>query len=258
MTKKKVDTMKQTRILMGMPITVEIVDSQVNEEIFTKIYAYFSGIDQRFSTYKKDSEISLINQGKITQKNYSPEMKKIFRLCQKTKKDTQGYFDIYHQGKYDPSGLVKGWAILNAANLISQAGYSNYYVEAGGDIQVCGKNQKGQKWKVGIKNPFSEREIVKILELNTQGVATSGNYIRGDHIYNPQKKSQKEENSLASLTVVGPNVYEADRFATSAFAMGKKGIVFIEKTPGLAGYAIDKNSTATYTSGLEKYVAKIN
>jgi thiamine biosynthesis lipoprotein len=59
---------------------------------------------------------------------------------------------------------------------------------------------------------------------------------------------------IVSLTVIGPNVYEADRFATAAFAMGKRGIYFIEQLPGFEGYMIDAAARATFTSGFERYV----
>ena len=84
------------------------------------------------------------------------------------------------------------------------------------------------------------------------GMATSGTYIRGQHIYNPL--DDKEITEIVSLTVIGPNVYEADRFATAAFAMGKEGINFIERTAELEGYIIHKDGIATLTSGFEKYV----
>jgi thiamine biosynthesis lipoprotein len=54
---------------------------------------------------------------------------------------------------------------------------------------------------------------------------------------------------IVGLTVIGADVLEADRFATAAFAMGRDGIVFIEETPGLEGYAIDNAGRATFTSG---------
>ena len=49
--------------------------------------------------------------------------------------------------------------------------------------------------------------------------------------------------------MIGPDVLEADRFATAAFAMGKDGIYFVEQTPGLEGYVVDINGRATPTSG---------
>ena len=56
------------------------------------------------------------------------------------------------------------------------------------------------------------------------------------------------------MTIIGPNVYEADRFSTPAFAMGRNGIKFIEKQKGLEGYMIANDGVATYTSGFNKYV----
>lgn len=244
--------MKITRICMGMPITVEIVDRKVRENDIEKIFTYFDYIDNTFSTYKPESEINLINRGKIKRQEWSRDMKEVFRLSQLTKEETGGYFDIARQGQYDPSGLVKGWAILNAASSLEQSGFENYYIEAGGDIQVRGRNGSGDRWRIGIRNPKNRQQIVKAVALENMGIATSGTYIRGQHIYNPHEPG-RELQEIVSLTVIGPNVYEADRFATAAFAMQKKGIVFIEHLPGFEGYMIDLQGTATYTSGFTNY-----
>lgn len=233
---------------MGMPVAVEILDK--SETMFAKVFEYFNYVDNKFSTYKPDSEISRINQGKLDLESASEDMKTVFRLSAETKKETQGYFDIEHNGHIDPSGLVKGWAIWNAAEILKQLGAENFYLDVGSDIQASGGNN-GKKWSVGIKNPFNQKEIVKVIYISTEGVATSGNYIRGDHIYNPHGNHLADE--IVSLTVIGPNVYEADRFATAAFAMGAKGVEFIENTKGLEGYMIDKKGIATYTSGFDNY-----
>lgn len=240
--------MKQTKLIMGMPITVEISDTQVSQKDLDEVFDYFIYVDKKFSTYKKDSEISLINAKKLKVKDYSADMQEVLALCEHTKLKTLGYFNILHDGKLDPSGLVKGWAILKAANLIKQSGFVNYYIEAGGDIQVGGKT-----WTVGIRNLFNLKEIVKIVELKNQGIATSGTYLRGQHIYDPFRLGGKIKD-IASLTVIGPNVYEADRFATAAFAMGEKGINFIEELLGFEGYLINFKGIATMTSGFNKYV----
>ncbi|HVU10254.1 MAG TPA: FAD:protein FMN transferase, partial [Phototrophicaceae bacterium] len=164
-----------------------------------------------------------------------------------------GYFDIRHKGTMDPSGIVKGWAIYNAAELLRRQGYQNFYVDAGGDIEAVGKNAQGQDWRVGIRNPFNLHEIVKVLCVSNCGVATSGTYVRGQHIYNPKDETQMIED-VVSLTVIGPNIYEADRFATAAFAMGKDGIAFIERLQGFEGYQIDAAGIATLTSGFAEVV----
>ncbi len=84
------------------------------------------------------------------------------------------------------------------------------------------------------------------------GVATSGTYIRGKHIYNP---FEEKRNNIVSFTVIGPDIYEADRFATAAFAMGEKGIKFIDQKKSLEGYMINERGIATMTRNLTKYIS---
>ena len=245
--------MKEVRLIMGMPVTVEIVDTSANEKTFEEVFDYFRAIDERFSTYKSTSEITAINNGKLDESEWSEEMRLIFTLAEETKKESEGYFEIKTpNGNIDPSGIVKGWAIWNAAQLLQKKDFKNFYVDAGGDIQPHGRNMNGEKWTVGVKNPWNEAENVKIIHVGEEGVATSGTYIRGLHIYDP-KGANRPVDDIVSLTVVGPNIYEADRFATAAFAMGKKGIEFIERLKGFEGYMIDKDKIATMTSGFEKY-----
>jgi thiamine biosynthesis lipoprotein len=245
--------MKQTRLMMGMPITIEIIDPQVRAATFDEVFDYFAHIDEKFSTYKSTSEITAINDGTLAPENASEEMRLVLTMCEETKRETNGYFDIKTpNGKYDPSGLVKGWAIWNAAKLLEKKGFKDFYIDAGGDIQPHGRNEDGGKWTVGVKNPFNEIENVKVIYVDEEGVATSGTYIRGLHIYNPRAGNQPVSD-IVSLTVIGPNIHDADRFATAAFAMGADGIRFIEQLPGYEGYIIDKNQLGTMTSGFEKY-----
>jgi thiamine biosynthesis lipoprotein len=237
---------------MGMPVAIEIADLNAKREVFEKVFDYLISVDERFSVYKKNSEITLYNEGKISKENLSEEMKKVLELSEETKNKTDGFFDIAHEGKIDPSGLVKGWAIYNASKILRQMGFNNFYVEIAGDIEVAGLNSEGKKWAIGIRNPFNKKENVKVVYLSDRGIATSGTAERGQHIYNPQKPKETIKDIL-SLTVIGPNIYEADRFATAAFAMGSAGIYFIEKLADFEGYLIDKNGMAKMTSGFGKY-----
>ena len=245
--------MKETRTLMGMTIIIEIVDSHASQQAMDRVFEYLKYVDEKFSTYKDTSEIMAINRGETKESEASADMQEVFKLAEKTKRETNGYFDIRKpDGQYDPSGLVKGWAIRNSARILDKEGFKNFYVDIGGDVEVRGHNLDGKKWSIGIKNPFNEKEIVKIVHLSNKGIATSGTYIRGQYIYNPHQAGPLEE--VKSITVIGPDVYEADRFATAAFAMGRDGIYFLEKIPGLEGYMIDQDGLGTPTSGFETYI----
>jgi thiamine biosynthesis lipoprotein len=245
--------MHDTRILMGMPITVAIVDDAPGR-LLDDVFDYFAAVDARFSVFKPDSEISALNQGRIAIADVSAEMQEVLGLAERTKRETDGYFEIRRSdGLVDPCGIVKGWAIRNAADLIRRSGARDFYVDAGGDIQTGGVNQDGEDWRIGIRNPFNEREIIKAVTPKGRGIATSGTYVRGQHIYNPREPGQRIED-IVSLSVIGPDVLEADRFSTAAFAMGKAGIHFIEELPGFEGYMVDATGIAIQTSGFKAFV----
>ncbi len=246
--------MRAVRIIMGMPITVETVgDSDAG--LIDAVFAYFDGVDRRFSTYRADSEIEAINRGELAVADYSGEMREVLALAEQTQLETDGFFDIRTpDGRLDPSGVVKGWAIRNAAAIVAGAGVRDFYIDAGGDIQSRGRNALGNEWSVGIRSPFDETQIIKVVYPRGRGVATSGTYVRGQHIHNPHAPGRVIED-IVSLTVIGPDILEADRFATAAFAMGRDGIHFIEQMPGLEGYVVDKSGVATLTSGFQSCCA---
>lgn len=248
--------MRVERSAMGMPVKIDIVDANATEQDIDELFDYFLIIENIFSPFIQNSEVCRINRGEILPNDYSVEMKEILFLAEQTKEATNGFFDIaVSPGKINPVGIVKGWAIYNAAEILAKKGFKKFYIDIGGDIEARGLNHENEKWKIGIRNPFSdepEAGLIKVVFLSDRGIATSGNYLRGDHIYNPFNRA-KALDELASFSVIGPNVYEADRFATAAFAMGRDGIYFIENLPDLEGYAVESNGQATMTTGFEKY-----
>lgn len=246
--------MQQTKLIMGMPITIEVVDQGVLPQNLEEVFRFFRKVDAQFSPYKKTSEVSMLNRKELEFSDVSPEMEEILTIAKTIKEKTNGYFDVTARGFFDPSGVVKGWAIKKAAEILSRNGFQNFFVDAGGDIQVSGLNAEKKQWSVGIRHPFAADKIVKTVRI-TGGIATSGTYLRGDHIYDPHRKGKKIE-EIVSLSVIAHDVLTADLYATAAFAMGKKGIFFIEEVEGLEGYMIEREGMATYTSGFEKYVER--
>ena len=246
--------MRRSRDIMGMPVKIEVVAAS-DTRLHDIGFACLVEIDRRFSPYKPDSEVSRINRGEIDILAVTPDMAEILGLAELTRLETDGYFDIRRPGGgFDPSGLVKGWAIRRAARAIAAAGGTDFYVEAGGDIQCVGHNAAGDPWRTGIRHPAQPDAIVEVLYPRGKGVATSGTYARGHHIYNPHDGAAVA-GEIVSLTVIGDDVYEADRFATAAFAMGDAGLAFLEAQPGLEAYQIDRDGMASMTSGFSSYTA---
>jgi thiamine biosynthesis lipoprotein len=249
---------------MGMPITVAIPDRErqdtlpgtvkfpTTDDAASAVFDHFRGVDERFSPYKPGSETCRIDRGEMAPAAASPEMQEVLRLSEETKRLTDGFFDVWFEGRFDPSGLVKGWAIARAARILEQDGFISFCIEAGGDIEVRGANDEGRPWVIGLRSPFDPEKLTHRLRLQNRGIATSGTYIRGQHIYNPKNGARAEE--IASLSVIGPDVFEADRLATAAFAMGAAGIEFVAGLPGIEACSIGWDGMATFTPGFAEYM----
>ncbi len=244
--------MKQTKLIMSMPITLQINHEQdlLLHQTFQRIFKYFQNIDDQFSPYKLTSQISRLNQDPVHFKP-SRELKEILQICFEYERKTQGYFQINYNGIIDPSGLVKSYAIDKAYSIIKEH-YDDFYLEVGGDIVVSKPIDSVQSWTIGVRNPFEFNQIVKTIVLQNGAVATSGNYVKKNHIFNPLN-GQIIANPV-SLTVIGRSIIDTDVIATAAFAMGPSGINWLEKLSGFEAYMIESDQQATMTSYFEEYI----
>ena len=80
-----------TRIIMGMPIIVEIVDRGATDRELDALWAFFTAVEARFSTYREDSELSRINRGLLAMEDASPEMRAMIDRAVRTGDETNGY-----------------------------------------------------------------------------------------------------------------------------------------------------------------------
>jgi thiamine biosynthesis lipoprotein len=200
--------------IMGMPIVVETRDD-VDPAVLDPVFDWFRRVDETFSTYKPESEISRIARGALRAEDASPEVAWVLERCEQLKTETNGYFDAYAGGSLDPSGLVKGWSVDRAAAIVDSLGLEAYAIYAGGDIVV-----RGGGWRIGIQHPTEPQAYVKVVEVDDGAIATSGAYLRGAHIVDPHTGAPPE--GVLSVTITGPDLATADAYATAAFAMGAR------------------------------------
>ena len=243
--------MEMTWETMGMDAKLQVVGEGDIAKILVQIKQLYRELDEKFSTYKTESEISRYNRHGPSM-SLSREMQFILTECERTKRETQGYFDCHYGTLVDPAGLVKGYAISQAAKLLRSAGYQDFLVEIAGDVQTSGLSEEGEPWKIGIENPFNRQELIKVVGLAGQAIATSGTSIHPNHIIDPL--THKVADQIASVSIVAEDIYDADRMATAAFAMGESGIEFIQKLPGYAGYMVLNNKQALMTESFKQYV----
>ncbi len=246
--------MRRVRDVMGMPVTVDVRDARPDAEraeALDALYAELARIDEAYSPYRPDSLVSRINAGAIDARGADGELREIVALCRRYEAETDGYFSAWREGYFDPSGLVKGWAIDRACRILEARGFSRYFVDAAGDVRTRGEREPGEPWRVGVRHPIERDKVARVILAWDLAVATSGTYEKGAHIYDPH--SGEAATDLLSLTVVGPDILVADVYATAAFAMGRAALDFVERQQGYEAYAIGPDLRATWTTGFAAY-----
>jgi thiamine biosynthesis lipoprotein len=128
----------------------------------------------------------------------------------------------------DLSAYAKGYGVDSIAELLSDFGVVNYFVEIGGEIRVSGTNAKDRPWSIAIEAPDrGTRSVSRIIELSNAAMATSGdyrNYFEHDgqvfsHTIDP-RTGYPVSHGAAAVTVVADSTALADGMATALLVLG--------------------------------------
>ena len=248
--------------LMGTVVGVDVrqpAPLDVVEPALGAFFATLRDIEARFSPFLADSEVSRIADGRLAEGDASQDLRFVLSACDHLTATSGGAFDARRHrpdGRLDPSGFVKGWAIDEAAVHLDDAGLTCYAINAGGDIVVRGVPEPGRGWLVGVQHPWLPDRIAARLEIRGGAVATSGLYERGAHIRDPRSGATPRE--LASLTVVGPELTWADAYATAAFPMALAGLDWVERHPGYGALAITADERLVWSLSVAALLTNIS
>ena len=228
--------------IMGMPIVIDVRDERPHDEEVERAFDWLRHVDATFSTYKEDSEIRRLERGELALDDAGEDVRHVLDRCETLRDETGGYFDVHRSGRLDPSGLVKGWSVDRAADILRDAGLEHFAVSAGGDMRLVGSG-----WRVGIQHPRERGSLAAVLELGDLAVATSGAYARGAHVVDPHTGAAPPD--VLSVTVVGPDLATADAYATAAFAMGARGPSWTARLQGYEAMTIMVDEAVLTTGG---------
>lgn len=240
--------------IMGMPISLHLrgpaLASAPVAETVERVFALLREADAVFSTYRAGSDVSRINRGRLAVAAAHPWVARVVDLCDEARERTSGWFDARLPGPdgrpwFDPSGLVKGWAVELAAE--SLAGY-DFCLNAGGDV-VAATAPGHPPWRVGIEHPFELSGLAEVVPVTAGAVATSGTARRGAHLVDPHRGAPATE--VAGVTVVGPSLLWADVYATAVAACGVTGLDLLSGT-GQEGLLIDCRGRSRMTAGFRR------
>lgn len=215
---------------MNMPFTIAFVRADFDKmlvdalnQIVNEIDKYLQNVEEKFSPFSTESLVSRhTDLGEDLQDSFFDlEYQEVYSRSLIAKKETQGLFDPFFDGKYNPTGFVKGWAIENAFMKYIKPLIDNNIIEAGaingaGDIQVGTRHDSNFSWEIGIENPEDKEKIIAKYSIKNGAVATSGLSKKGQHI-----KSDNEINHV-QVTVVGTNLSDVDVLATAGVVANEK------------------------------------
>ncbi|OIJ66732.1 FAD:protein FMN transferase [Streptomyces mangrovisoli] len=219
----------------------------------TEAVASLHRVNEVFSTYRENSQVSRLARGELTVAECDPEVAEVLDLAAEAERVSDGWFSARYQGRTDPTGIVKGWAAERAARLIAAAGVHGVSVNGGGDVQMIGAPEPLRPWRVGVSDPLRPGGLAAVVSsagADELAVATSGTAERGAHIVDP-RTGKSAVTDLVSVTVIGPRLTFVDCWATAAFAMGSRaGLDWLESLPGVEGLLITAGDEVRCTGGL--------
>ncbi len=192
-------------------------------------------LEQRFSHYRADSEINRWVSGADVPADAIADIEHVLRECGRLHAESDGVFRARNPrtASLDTAGYVKGYAIGAAAEVLAAAGLRNVVVGVGGDVHCAGRAAADRPWRVAVQDPARSHAVLALIDATDLAVATSGTAQRGEHIWGPVASGP-----LASLTVIGPDIAEADAYATIGFAMGEAGMPWVRTREGYRSVAV--------------------
>ncbi len=131
--------------------------------------------------------------------------------------------------KLDFSGIAKGYTAQNLLEYLNTTEIEYGIVSIGGDIGVFGRKPENEKYKIGIKSPENDSEILGHLYISSGFVSVASkseksfeaNGVTYHHILDP-KTGKPADSGIAAATVIAPSGTSADALATAILVMGSE------------------------------------
>jgi thiamine biosynthesis lipoprotein len=146
--------------------------------------------------------------------------------------------------RLDLSGIAKGKIVDMTAETLLASGFSDFLVDAGGDIYVSGTNMSRNRWRIAIQDPVHRGQFSGVVERSDSAIVTSGDYEkfflqdgrRYSHLFNPH--TGYPDSDIRSVTVITGEAAVGDAVATAVFTMGREeGFLFLEEQ-GIEGLVL--------------------
>lgn len=246
-----INIINRTVEAMTLPFTISLAVTQASqleeelESLSLDILAELEGLEEKFSAFRPSSMVCRFQDGDRSVL-LDQEFQEVFALAEMAHRETEGAFDPYYKGIYDPTGLVKGWVIEHIFQTKLLPYLQHPDVEAvclngGGDMQFATKEASSFVWKIGIENPENLQEILAVFAAKNGAIATSGYSKRGQHI--------QAKNDLQQITFMDTSLTRADVWATAGLSMPENALKEAIEQKQLSGLFIKQEQLQFFQKG---------
>lgn len=246
----------RVREILGLPISIDVRDVRSDAPaLINRAFDWLGEVQARFSPSDPDSEVCRMNRSELPRGGPSPELSAVLGLCATYTARSGGAFCARTEDHaLDPSGLVIGWGVQRAADLLRQAGIRNFQITAGGDVITAGEPAPGQPWRVGVRDPERADRMCVTLGVRDAAVATLSAHDRGAHMMDGRTGRTPE--GLLSITVLAPDLTTADGTAAAGYALGKAGIGWAAGQRNCQVYAVTTEHRVLRSAGLDQLILR--
>lgn len=234
----------------------------VVDDMFIEVFAKAKKIYKETDGYFDPTIGKLINaygfgSGKERKNLSSEEIKKLMVGVgfDKVKLKNNKVYRESNQIEFNVNAFAKGYGVDVIGRFLETKNIHNYLIEIGGEIRARGK-KNDKLWKVAIEKPNIDgtRSLQKIISLDNESMATSGNYRKFKlnengkkivHTINAKTGLANESNLLSVSVRLKGDCADVDAYATAFLAMGlEKTKAFLQKHPELKVVLLynDKNN----------------
>jgi thiamine biosynthesis lipoprotein len=230
---------------MGTVVVIDVYTEEPPDQVSDRISKAVDSLhrdDEMFSLWKSNSPASRWRRGELDAAETPQELLEVVGLCEKAREISAGWFDPWAMPEGpDLTGYVKGWAAQRALGHLVGEDISGASVNAAGDIAIAGATLR-----LGIADPHDRRQLVALADC-TGALATSGDYERGAHLYNP--RTGEYTSALASASVTGPDLGLADALATALVVGGYEVLDLIEALSDYEAFTVALDGLQQWTLG---------
>lgn len=237
--------MRHVFTTMGTVASIEIPAD--HEAQLPMVEETFREIDERFSLYRPDSELSRIASGSLALTAASATLRASYERANEWRIRTAGLFSPQRpDGVLDLNGIVKAEAIERAGALLDAAGCPTWAINVGGDILV--RTTASQPSVTGVADPSDPDALLCSVTLvgDHRALATSGSAQRGDHIW---RGGEAAPDHFVQVSVVAADIVTADVLATAIVAGGPDGLDNITDRWAVDVLAVNRDGSLLGTPG---------